>query len=111
MRRSAAAWPILAIVPLVSGCVPMMAASALSAAAQEAQGTPTDNQSLQPQAREACSAQAARYGSVHVIDVEQHSTAKIIVWGTVDDGKQRQSFECDFGTKVTRFILRSIGRS
>jgi hypothetical protein len=111
MKRFTAVWTLLGMVPLVSGCVPMMAASALSAAAQKAQGTPTDNQSLQPQAREACTAQAAQYGSVHIIDVEQHSLAKIIVWGTVDDGKQRRSFECDFGTKVTRFVLRPIGRT
>ena len=111
MMRFTTIWPILTIVPVVSGCVPMMAASAVSAAAQQAQGAPTNNQSLQPQAREACTAQAAQYGSVHVIDVEQHSVAKIIVWGTVGDGNQRRSFECDFGTKVTRFVLRPIGRS
>jgi hypothetical protein len=111
VKRFTTTWPILAVIPLVSGCVPMMAASALSAAAQKAQGTPTDNQTLQPQAREACSAQAGQYGSVHVIDVEQHSISKIIVWGTVDDGKQRRSFECDFSTKVDRFVLRPIGRT
>ena len=33
---------------------------------------------------------------------------KIIVWGTVDDGKQRRSFQCDFGTKMTGFKLRPI---
>jgi hypothetical protein len=43
-----------------------------------------------------------------VIDVEQHSVAKIIVWGTIDDGKQKQSFQCDFGTKISGFKLRPI---
>ena len=86
----------------------MMAVSAASMAAQAAQGTPVSNEALHPQAREACSAQAAKYGEVHVIDVEQHSVAKIIVWGTVDDGKRKQSFQCDFGTRVTGFKLRPI---
>ena len=93
---------------MLSGCVPAMAASALGMAAQGAQGRPVSNEALQPEAREACSAQAARYGAVHVIDVEQHSVAKIIVWGTVDDGKQRRSFECGFGTRITSFKLRPI---
>ena len=98
------------LAPLLSGCVAAMAASAVSMAAQGARGHPVGNAELQPQARAACSTQAAQYGAVHVIDVEQHSVAKIIVWGTVDDGKQRRSFECDFGTKVTRFVLRPIAR-
>jgi hypothetical protein len=79
-------------------------------AAEAAQGTPVGNEALQPQAREACTARAAQYGGVHVIDVEQHSAAKIIVWGTVDDGKQRRSFQCDFGTKISGFRLRPIKR-
>lgn len=94
--------------PALSGCVPMMAASAVTMVAQGAQGRPGNNEALQPQARELCSAQAAQYGTVHVIVVEQHRADKIIVWGTVEDGKQRQSFECDFGTKVTAFTLRPI---
>ena len=99
---------LAAITPMLGGCVPMMAASALSMAARSAQGRPVTNQHLQPQAREACSAEAARHGAVHVIDVQQASVSKIIVWGTVDDGKQKQSFQCDFGTKVTGFKLRPI---
>lgn len=97
-----------ACAPWLTGCVPMMAVSAASMAAQAAQVTPASNEDLQPQSREACTAQAAQYGAVHVIDVEQHSNAKIIVWGTVDDGKQRKSFQCDFGTKITGFKLRPI---
>ena len=77
-------------------------------AARSAQGTPTSNAALQPGAREACSARAARYGAVNIIDVEQHAVNKIIVWGTVDDGKQKRSFQCDFGTKITGFTLRPI---
>jgi hypothetical protein len=95
--------------PLLSGCVAGMAVSALGMAAQAARGSPTgSNEALQPQAREACSARAAQYGAVHVIDVEQHGAARIIVWGTVDDGKQKRSFQCDFGSKITGFTLRPI---
>ena len=93
---------------LLAGCVPMMAMSAASMAVQSAQGAPVSNEALQPQARDACTRQAAQYGTVNVIDVEQHRVDKIVVWGTVDDGKQKRSFECDYGTKVSAFKLRDI---
>lgn len=86
----------------------MMALSAANMVARSAQGAPVSNEALQPQAREACSAQASRYGAVHIIDVQQATVDKIIVWGTVDDGKQKQSFQCDFGTRITGFKLRAI---
>ncbi|MEO7751420.1 MAG: hypothetical protein ABIS09_08890 [Sphingomicrobium sp.] len=92
----------------VCGCVPMMAASAVSMAAQSAKGRPVSNEDLQPQAREQCSAQAAQYGTVTIIDVEQHGINRIIVWGTVGDGSAKRSFECDFGTKIVGFKLRTI---
>jgi len=98
----------IAAIPALSGCVPMMALSAANMVARSAQGTPVSNEAFQPQAREACTTQAATYGSVHVIDVEQRAVNKIIVWGTVDDGKQKRSFQCDFGTKITGFKLREI---
>ena len=82
--------------------------SALSMAARGAQGRPVSNAALKPQAREQCSAQAARYGAVHIIDVEQRRVDNLIVWGTVDDGTKKQSFQCDFGTKITGFTLRPI---
>jgi len=99
---------VLASLPGLSGCVPMMAASAVGVVAQGARGTPVSNEALQPQARDDCTHQAAQYGTVDVIDVEQHAVDKIIVWGTVDDGKQKRSFECDYGTKIDRFKLRPI---
>jgi len=92
----------------LSGCVAGMAVSAAGLAAQSARGAPQSNASLQPEARKACEVYAAQYGAVHVIDVEQHSLSKIIVWGTVGEGQQRQSFQCDFGTKMTGFKLRPI---
>jgi hypothetical protein len=94
--------------PALCGCLPMMAASAVGMVARNAQGQPVSNEELRPQAREACSAHAAQYGAVHVIDVQQASMSKIIVWGTVDDGKQKRSFQCDFGTRITGFKLRPI---
>ena len=44
-----------------------------------------------------------------MIDVVQRWINQIIVWGTVDDGKQKRSFECDFGAEVTAFKLRPVG--
>ena len=98
----------IAAVPLLSGCVPMMALSAAQMVGQAAAGTPKDNQQLQPDARQACTAMAAQYGTANVIDVEQHRIDQIIVWGTVGDGPQKRSFECDYGTKITGFKLREI---
>ena len=92
----------------LSGCVAGMAANAVGMAAAAARGEPQGNQHLQPTARAACTAQAAAYGTVRIIDVEQRSVSKLIVWGTVDDGKQRRSFECGFGTRITSFKLRAI---
>ena len=77
-------------------------------AVRSAQGTPESNAELRPVARAACSERAAGHGAVHVIDVEQRSVDRIIVWGTVDDGKRRQSFECGFKRAVTYFELRKI---
>jgi hypothetical protein len=83
----------------------MLAASAVSMVEQSAR--PAGNEALQPRARDACTAQAAQYGAVTVNVVEQHRINEIIVWGTVDDGKQMRSFECDFTTKITGFSLRN----
>jgi hypothetical protein len=108
MRRLIGLLLVAATAPSLGGCVPMMAMSAVSMAARSAQGPAIGNEALQPQAREACSAHAAQFGAVHVIDVQQASASQIIVWGTVDDGKEKRSFECDFGTKITGFKLRPI---
>jgi hypothetical protein len=107
-----AAWALLPIAALLlSGCVAMAAVSGVGLAAQAAQGKPVKNEQFQPQARQACSARAAQYGAVHVIDVEQARIDKIIVWGTVDDGRQKRSFQCNFGTRITGFTLREINRT
>ena len=111
ITRGFTAFLLAACGPALAGCVPMMAASAAGAVARSAQGTPASNETLQPGAREACTAEAAKYGAVNIIDVEQHAVNKIIVWGTVDDGKERRSFQCNFGTRITGFTLRKINAS
>ncbi len=92
----------------LGGCVAAMAASAASMAAQSARGQAQSNEHLKPTARADCEAHAARYGTVRIIDVEQRSASKIIVWGTVGEGSQRRSFECSYGTRMTGFKLRAI---
>jgi len=95
------------VLPL-GGCVAGMAASAVGMAVRGAQGQPRSNAHLKPTAENVCSAHASRYGTVHIIDVQQAAPSKIIVWGTVDDGKVRRSFECGYGTRITGFKLRAI---
>ena len=92
----------------LGGCVAGMAASAVGMAVQGARGEPQGNAHLKPAAVSACTARAAPYGAVRIIDVEQRSASKLVVWGTVDDGQQKRSFECAFGTRVTGFKLRPI---
>jgi hypothetical protein len=99
---------LLPIALSLSGCMAAMAASAVSMAATAAGGQPKSNEALKPRALSECSNRASQYGTVHIIDAEQHSVGKIIVWGTVDDGKQKRSFECDYGTSITGFKLRTI---
>lgn len=92
----------------LGGCVASLAASAASMAIRSAQPRPQSNQHLQPAARQACSERAAQYGAVHVIDVEQRSVGRIVVWGTVTDAGERRSFECHFTNAVADFKLRQI---
>lgn len=96
------------LVPAVGGCVASMAASAIGMAARSAKGAPVGNEGLQPQARTACEDHAARYGPVQIIDVEQRSIDRIVVWGTISTATGRDSFECHFGTRITGFKRRTI---
>ncbi|HEX8402560.1 MAG TPA: hypothetical protein VF628_12750 [Allosphingosinicella sp.] len=99
---------LLASMLPLGGCVAGMVVSAAGMAARSARGEPVSNEHLRPVATTACSTEAARHGAVRIIDVEQRTPSKIVVWGTADDGKQRRSFECAYGTKVTSFKLRVI---
>ena len=85
-----------------------MAASAVSMAVSQTRHPTLSNEGLRPAAASQCSKKAAEYGAVHVIDVEQRTPAKIIVWGTVEDKNERRSFMCSFGTAITDFKLRNI---
>jgi hypothetical protein len=91
-----------------AGCVAGLAASAVSMAARGAQGEPQSNEHLKPVAQQTCSAHAVQFGTVHIIDVEQRSPAKIVVWGTVTSMSARRSFECTYTTKIVGFKLRAI---
>ena len=105
------AFALLALSPVaLGGCVASMAASAVGMAVQEAQGEPKSNAHLRDAAVEACSARAAPHGTVQIIDVEQRSIDRIVVWGTAGEGEAKRSFECAFGTEVTGFKLREIKR-
>jgi hypothetical protein len=106
-RRLPLACLLAATVPL-SGCVAMVAASALQYAVKGAQPAAVPNGELKPQAEQQCKDQASRYGTVRIIDVQQASPSKIIVWGTIDEANRRLSFTCDFGTKINGFKMRPI---
>jgi hypothetical protein len=98
----------VAAFPL-GGCAAAIAANAVGMAAGAARGRQESNAHLGPEAARLCSERAAPHGTVRIIDVEQRSASKLIVWGTVDDGNRKQSFECAYGTKITGFKLRPIG--
>ncbi len=100
--------PILFLALPLGGCAAGLAASAAGMAIRSAKGEPQSNQHLQPAARSACSAHATQFGAVRIIDVEQRSPGKIIVWGTVTDATQRRSFECAFTDRITGFKLQVI---
>lgn len=107
MRHTALALAVLAWLP-AGGCVAGIAASAAGMAVRSAQPAAQSNAHLMPAARAACSSRAAPHGTVHIIDVEQRSVNRLIVWGTATGATQRQSFECHFNTAVTAFKLRPI---
>ena len=92
----------------LTGCVASMAASAVGAAVSASRGRPVSNEGARETAISQCSALAAPYGAVHVIDVEQRSVERMVVWGTTEGHSGRQSFECAFGTKVVGFKIHPI---
>jgi len=99
--------PLLLCTALVlNAFVAGLAVSALGAVAQSGQTRSESNEHLRPAAEQACSAHASQFGTVRVIDVEQRTTSKLVVWGTATSGAGRQSFECTFTTKIVAFKLR-----
>ena len=108
MQRKSVLPFLLGSLFALSGCAAGIAANALGAAVRSAKGQPQVNEHLKPLAVQACSARASQFGTVQVIDVEQRTLSKIIVWGTATNGAARQSFECAYTTKVVGFQLRAI---
>jgi len=114
-RNTAAGGLILHIIRLplllctafvLNACVAGLAVSALGAAAQSGQARSESNEHLRPAAEQACSDHASQFGTVRVIDVEQRTKSKLVVWGTATSGARRQSFECTFTTKIVAFKMR-----
>ena len=93
----------------LGGCAASIAASAVGAALRASQSgqRASASQDLGPAASEACSTRASQHGDVSIIDVERR-TNKVIVWGTVRNGQERQSFECRFDGEISDFKLRPI---
>jgi hypothetical protein len=103
--------PLLAASSLaLGGCAASIAAGLAGAALRGAgdDKSPALAQDLGPPAEAACRAQASQHGQVNVIDIERRSDGKIVVWGTVEDAKQRRSFECRYDGKIAGFKLRAI---
>ena len=100
---------LLLAAPALGGCA-LQAALLAAQVAPEIRGPMgTKNEHLKPQATETCTRQAAQYGSVHIIDVEQRRADRIIVWGSVVDAqRRRRTFECHFTTKLARFKLGEV---
>jgi hypothetical protein len=109
MRR--ALLPILAASSLaLGGCAASIAAGVAGAALRSAGGgkSAAAAEDPGPAAAAACQARASQHGQVNIIDIERRSGGKAIVWGAVDDGRQRQSFECRYDGKIAGFKLRQI---
>ena len=100
---------LLLATPALGGCAVQAALAAAQLAQYIPEPTGPSNAHLTPTATEACTRQAAQYGSVYVVGVEQRRKDLIIVWGSVTDAQQkRRTFECRFTTKVASFKLREI---
>jgi hypothetical protein len=110
VRRAAIVLMLGASLAL-GGCVAGMAAGAISAAARSSQkgkDVYQNDEGLKLAAAAACRAQAAPYGEVALIDIEQRGATKATVWGTVTAATGRQSFECRYDRKVVAFKLRKL---
>jgi hypothetical protein len=95
---------------LLGGCAASIAASAIGAAVSSARSQQAARRAplSSAAAAEACTASALPYGQVSIIDVESRSAGKLIVWGTVENDRERRSFECSYNGKVSGFKLRAV---
>ncbi|WP_300974281.1 hypothetical protein [Sphingomonas sp. LHG3406-1] len=97
---------VVASALALSGCVASIAAGAIGAAArgsQQGRNVYYNDEAVKLAAATACRAQAAPYGTVAIIDIEQRSPTKATVWGTATGSTERRSFECRFDRKVVGF--------
>jgi hypothetical protein len=110
MRRPILAFLALGTLPL-GGCAASIAASAVGAAVRAAdKPDKPPKEDPGPAARSACSARAAPYGTVRIIDTVYKSSAKLVVWGSVEGEGKRQSFQCRYDGKVVGFELKDVER-
>lgn len=108
MRRSILLSVALAALPL-AGCAASIAASAVGAAVRAADRpdkAPKENPG--PVARAACSARAAPYGNVKIIDVVYKSVSKVTVWGSVEGEGVKRSFQCRWDGKIVGFEMKAV---
>ncbi len=109
MTRKIALSLILLATPALGGCAVQAALAAAELVRYLPESTGPTNAHLKPAATQACTQQAAQYGSVYIVDVGQQHANRIVVWGSVTDAqRQRRTFECHFTTKVVRFNLGEV---
>ena len=112
MKRLNALLLVAIAAPALGGCALQMAMAAADLVGNLPQHEGASNAAYKPTALQTCTAEAAKYGTPFVIDVEQRRADLLIVWGSVTDAQQhRRSFECRFTTKLRSFKLREIGPS
>jgi hypothetical protein len=99
---------LLASSLALGGCAAGIAASAVGAAVGAGNPQRPTDQDLREPATAACRARAAPLGQVRIIDADQRPDGRVKVWGTVEDGRQRRSFECNWDGRVRGFELRSV---
>ena len=95
--------------PLLGGCALQAAVLAADLAGDIPRTQGPSNAHLKTAAANACTKQAAQYGSVYIVDIQQRYADRLIVWGSVTDARQQRStFECHFTDRVVGFKLREI---
>ena len=109
MTRKIALSLILFAAPALGGCALQAALLAHDLSQYFPEGQAPNNAHLMPAATQACTKHAGQYGSVHIVDVGQHRSGRIIVGGSVTDAQQqRRTFECHFSNAVVSFNLGEI---
>jgi hypothetical protein len=102
--------PLIALCTLpLSGCAAGLAASAVGAAVRAADrpdAPPTEDPG--PAARAACTARAAAFGTVRIIDTVYKSAAKLVVWGAVEGEGPKRSFQCRWDGKIVGFEMKEV---